>query len=47
MYISTLHSYIEAMGGRLEIVATFPDGAVRLTQLGESAGAEENPSTES
>ena len=34
MYISTLGSYIEAMGEHLEIVATFPDGAVRLTQLG-------------
>ena len=46
MYISTLRSYIEAMGGHLEIVATFPDGAVRLTQLGESKAADENPSTE-
>lgn len=46
MYISTLRSYIEAMGGRLEIVATFPDGAVRLTQLGEGKAAGENPSTE-
>ncbi len=46
MYISTLRSYIEAMGGHLEIVATFPDGAVRLTQLGEDKAADENPSTE-
>ena len=46
MYISTLRSYIEAMGGHLEIVATFPDGAVRLTQLGEGRAAGENPSTE-
>ena len=45
MYISTLRSYIEAMGGRLEIVATFPDGAVRLTQLGEGKAADQNPST--
>ena len=42
MYISTLRSYIEAMGGRLEIVATFPDGAVRLTKLGESPAAGED-----
>ena len=45
MYISTLRSYIEALGGRLEIVATFPDGAVRLTQLGEGKAADQNPST--
>ncbi|WP_151639001.1 XRE family transcriptional regulator [Noviherbaspirillum aerium] len=30
MYISTLRSHIEAMGGELEIVAKFPDGAVRI-----------------
>ena len=48
MYISTLRSYIEAMGGHLEIVATFPDGAVRLTQAGRETrtGENENPSTE-
>ena len=33
MYISTLRSYIKAMGGDLDIVAKFPDGAVRLTQF--------------
>jgi len=27
MYISTLRSHIEAMGGRLRIIAEFPDGA--------------------
>ena len=46
MYISTLRSYIEAMGGHLDIVATFPDGAVRLTQPGEGKAAGGNPSTE-
>jgi len=30
MYLSTLRSHIEAMGGQLEIVARFPDGAVRI-----------------
>src|ERR1700756_2634900 len=30
MYISTLRSHIEAMGGVLEIIARFPDGAVRI-----------------
>jgi transcriptional regulator with XRE-family HTH domain len=34
LYISTLRSYIEAMGGELEILARFPDGAaVRITQF--------------
>ncbi len=35
MYISTLRSYIEAMGGQLEIIARFPDGEVRINQFGE------------
>lgn len=30
MYISTLRSHIEAMGGALEIVAKFPEGSVRI-----------------
>jgi DNA-binding XRE family transcriptional regulator len=30
MYLSTLRSYIEAMGGVLEIRAHFPDGDVRI-----------------
>lgn len=30
MYISTLRSHIEAMGGVLEIVARFPDGSVNI-----------------
>ena len=33
MYISTLRSYIEAMGGRLDIVATFPEGVVHINQF--------------
>jgi DNA-binding XRE family transcriptional regulator len=33
MYVSTLRSYIEAMGGELEIVARFPDGDVRIKQF--------------
>ena len=27
MYISTLRSHIEAMGGKLEVLAKFPDGS--------------------
>jgi transcriptional regulator with XRE-family HTH domain len=30
VYVSTLRRYIEAMGGSLEIVATFPEGSVRV-----------------
>ena len=33
MYLSTLRSYIEAMGGALEIRAVFPDGEVRIDLL--------------
>lgn len=33
MYISTLRSYIEAMGGQLDIVARFPDGEVHINQF--------------
>lgn len=32
-YISTVRGYIEAMGGELEIVARFPDGAVKIVQF--------------
>lgn len=33
MYLSTLRSHIEAMGGELELVARFPDGAVKIRTL--------------
>ena len=42
IYISTLRSTIEAMGGELDIVARFPDGAVKITNfssLGENETA--------
>lgn len=32
-YVSTLHNYIRALGGELDIVARFPDGAVRISQF--------------
>lgn len=35
LYISTLRRYIEAMGGDLVIRATFPDGSVNISELGE------------
>jgi transcriptional regulator with XRE-family HTH domain len=33
MYISTLRSHIEAMGGELEIIARFPDGTVKIANF--------------
>ncbi len=38
MYVSTLRSHIEAMGGELEVVARFPDGAVRILAFSEIGG---------
>jgi len=35
MYISTLRSFIEAMGGQLDIVARFPQGDVHINQFEE------------
>ena len=35
MYVSTLRSYIEAMGGELDIRARFSDGEVKISQFGE------------
>ncbi len=40
MYLSTLRSHIEAMGGELEVIARFPDGAVKINnfiELGASS----------
>jgi DNA-binding XRE family transcriptional regulator len=37
MYVSTLRSYIEAMGGELQIKAVFPDGEVQIEQFHELA----------
>lgn len=45
LYVSTVRSYVEAMGGELEIVARFPDGnAVRVTQFRELQDDEEESS---
>lgn len=35
MYISTLRSHIEAMGGELDVVARFPDGTVKITNFSD------------
>ncbi len=35
MYISTLRSHIEAMGGKLEVQASFPEGTVKISNFSE------------
>jgi len=35
MYLSTLRSHINAMGGDLEVIARFPDGDVRISQFSQ------------
>lgn len=35
MYLSTLRSHIEAMGGELEVVARFPEGMVKISNFSE------------
>ena len=40
LYLSTLRSVIEAMGGALEITAKFPEGVVRISRFHDLAAAE-------
>jgi ribosome-binding protein aMBF1 (putative translation factor) len=35
MYISSLRSHIEAMGGELEVVAKFPDGNIKISNFSD------------
>lgn len=35
MYLSTLRSHIEAMGGQLEVIARFPDGVVKISNFND------------
>jgi DNA-binding XRE family transcriptional regulator len=46
MYLSTLRSYIEAMGGNLEIRAIFPDGEIMLEHLDDVVDPRMGVSTE-
>ncbi len=39
MYLSTLRSHIEAMGGELDIVARFPEGSVRISNFADLGNA--------
>lgn len=36
VHVSTLADYIAALGGRLELLAVFPEGTVRIDQFGNS-----------
>jgi DNA-binding transcriptional regulator YiaG len=40
VYVSSLRSYIEAVGGRLKIVAEFPEGEVAITNFSDVGTAE-------
>jgi len=35
MYISTLRSHIEAMGGELEVIARLPDGDIKISNFSQ------------
>lgn len=35
MHISTLRDFIAALGGRLEVIASFPDGSYHISQFEE------------
>jgi len=35
MYVSNLRRFIEAMGGELDIIARFPEGAVKIANFSE------------
>jgi len=42
MYVSTLRSFVQAMGGELEIRAIFPDGTVKIDHFSALASGEEH-----
>jgi transcriptional regulator with XRE-family HTH domain len=42
MYVSTLRSYIQAMGGQLQVKAIFPEGEVQIDQFETLAGSEQD-----
>src|SRR5215469_7180450 len=43
IFLSTLSKYVEALGGRLEITAVFPDQAICLLPSGASSRQESDP----
>ena len=46
VYVSSLRSYIEAVGGNLKIIAEFPEGEVAITNFSELEGMNFNPANE-
>ena len=42
VYVSSLRSYIEAVGGKLKIVAEFPEGEIAITNFSEVGEAEDS-----
>jgi transcriptional regulator with XRE-family HTH domain len=47
MYISTLRSYVRAIGGDLQIRAVFPEGEVLINQFADIAAKSNQPPEES
>lgn len=43
VYVSSLRSYIEAVGGKLKIVAEFPEGEVAITNFAHVGEHEDLP----
>ena len=43
VYVSSLRSYIEAVGGRLKIIAEFPEGEVAITNFAHVGEGEAAP----
>jgi len=43
MYVSTLRSYIQAMGGQLQVKAIFPEGEVEIDQFENLADPRQGP----
>ncbi len=41
VYVSSLRSYVEAVGGKLKIVAEFPEGEVAITNFSDVGEGEE------
>lgn len=37
MYITSLRSHIQAMGGELDVIARFPDGSVKINRFSDIA----------
>jgi transcriptional regulator with XRE-family HTH domain len=43
VYVSSLRSYIEAVGGKLKIIAEFPEGEVSITNFAQLGEPEDSP----